>query len=234
MPHIAILPGRATAPVDFFCQFGELSDLDHHVGAPAVNRALEHHIGHGDHPAPVLLSDEISQRDLDIIKKHLIEAALAGHLDQRPYGDAGAFHIDQQIAEALMLGRVGIGPTQQGGEVGAVSVGGPDLGTVDQEVVAPVNRPRLHCGQVGAVVGLGQALAPDFFSRRNPGDIALLLFRRAPLHQRRSHPRDALKIDRGRSLGAVEFLIVNDLLDEAGATSAILLGPVDAHPAVVI
>ena len=133
-----------------------------------------------------------------------------------------------------MLGHVGVGPAQQRGVVGVVGVRGPDLGAVDQEVVALVNRSGLDRSQIRAVVGLRQALTPDLLGRRDLGNKTLLLLRRAPLHQRRSDPGDALKIDRGRRFGPIQLFVVDDLLDQAGPASAVLLGPVDTHPAPVV
>ena len=44
---------------------------------------------------------------MHVLEKNLVEAALAGHLDQRPDGHARAFHVDQEVAQALVLGQRG-------------------------------------------------------------------------------------------------------------------------------
>ena len=42
---------------------------------------------------------------MHIFEKDLVEAVFAGDLDQRADRHARAFHIDQQIAQSLMLGQ---------------------------------------------------------------------------------------------------------------------------------
>src|SRR5262249_57940404 len=85
----------------------------------------------------------------------------AVHLDDRPDADAGGFHVDQEDADAAVLGGVGVGAHRQVAPVGAVAVGGPDLGAIDHEFVAVVLGAGLEGGEVGAGVGLGEALAQD-------------------------------------------------------------------------
>ena len=81
-------------------------------------------------------------------KKTSLKPRVAGHLHQRPNGHAGAVHVDQQIADALVLGRVGIGAHQQENQVGKLRVRGPDLLPVDDEVVALFDRAGLQRGEV--------------------------------------------------------------------------------------
>src|ERR1022692_2477128 len=113
-------------------------------------------------------------------------------------------------------------------------VGGPHLGAVDDEIVAHIDGMSLDGGQIRAMIRFRQTLAPDFLGRRNFWNVALLLLGRSPLHQGRTHARDTLEVDRGRRLRAVELLIVDKLLEQRRATPAILLGPMDAHPARII
>src|SRR6266851_1092701 len=115
-----------------------------------------------------------------------------------------------------------------------MSVGGPDLGAVDEEVVALVDRAGLDGGEIGTVVGLRETLAPDLLGRRNFWDEALFLRRRSPLHQRGTYPRDTLEVDRWRCFGAIELLIVDHLLQQRRAAAAVFLRPMDAHPAAVV
>src|SRR5260370_35227315 len=92
----------------------------------------------------------------------------------------------------------------------------------------------LERGEIGAVIGLRESLAPDFLRGRNLRDVAVLLIGRAPLHQGRADARDALEIYHRRTLGAVEFLVIDDLLQKRRATAAIFFWPVDTHPAAVL
>ena len=90
----------------------QLAHLSHHPAVMAA-RALEHQRGDRDLPSLVLLPDDIFLGYADVLEEDLVETALAGHLGQRPHRDAGRFHVDQQVADALVLGRVGIGADEQ-------------------------------------------------------------------------------------------------------------------------
>src|SRR5581483_8565989 len=146
----------------------------------------------------------------------------------------GTFQIDQQIAQPLMLGQAGVGAAEQRGEVGVMGVRGPYFGAVDDEVITLIYGAGFDRGEVGAVVRLGKPLAPDLLGRGDFRDVAPFVFGRAPLHQGRPDAGDTLKVDRRRRLHAVELLLVDDLLEQGRAASAVLLGPVDAHPAAIV
>src|SRR5271154_2044902 len=113
-------------------------------------------------------------------------------------------------------------------------VRGPDLRSVNHEMVALIDRLGFDCGQVRAVIRLRQTLAPNLFSRGDARDVALFLLLGAPLHQGWTNPRDTLEINDRRRLGPLQFLLINELLQDGRATSAIFLGPVDTHPARVV
>src|SRR5262249_22967475 len=92
-------------------------------------------------------------------------------------------------------------------------------------------RARFHRGQIRAMVRFGEALAPDFLGGRNFRYVAFLLFLGSPLHQGRADSGDALEIHSWRRLRAVEFLMVDELLDESRAAATIFFRPMDTHPA---
>src|SRR5262249_42501302 len=50
----------------------------------------------------------------------------------------------------------------------------------------------------------------------------------------RTDPRDALEVDHRWRLGAVELLVVDELLKQRSATPAVFFWPVDAHPASAV
>src|SRR6202022_4686298 len=75
---------------------------------------------------------------------------------------------------------------------------------------------------------LGISLAPDFLAGEHFMEVAILLLLRAHEHQGRPDAVD------GELVGAVErkreaqdFVLVNRLLHQSGATAAIFLGPVE-------
>ena len=88
--------------------------------------------------------EEVLLRHLDIFEKDLVEAFFPRHLDQRPHADAGTVHIHQQVADALVFGRFGVGAHQQDAPVGAVRTRRPDLLPVHDEVVAVLDRARVQ------------------------------------------------------------------------------------------
>src|SRR3546814_2682545 len=55
--------------------------------------------------ALVLLIDTLLDRHADILEEHLVHLMLAAERDDRPYRDAGRFHVDQQEGDALLRPR---------------------------------------------------------------------------------------------------------------------------------
>ena len=68
--------------------------------------------GIGDQPALVKFADQILTRDADILEKDLIKAGVTRHLDQGTNRDPRRLHIDQNIGDTAMLGRIRVGPHQ--------------------------------------------------------------------------------------------------------------------------
>src|SRR3546814_9009919 len=56
-------------------------------------------------PAFALLADPIFHGDADIVEKDFIGITAAVDRFDRPHGDAGRFHIDEQEGDALLLAR---------------------------------------------------------------------------------------------------------------------------------
>ena len=72
--------------------------------------------------------------------KPLLPVICTSGRDRHP----GAVHIDHQVADSLMLGRVGIGAHQQEDPVGILRDRRPHFLPVDDEVVAVLDRARLQ------------------------------------------------------------------------------------------
>ena len=81
-------------------------------------------------------------------------------LIERPDGDAGRLHVEQQVADAAVLRRVRVRAGEHEHPVGEVGAGGPDLLAVDDVVVAVADGAGLEAGEVAAGAGLAEALAP--------------------------------------------------------------------------
>ena len=144
----------------------------------------------GDPPPLVELADQVLGRHLDVVEEHLVEVEVVGRHDraERPAGQAGAVGRDHQGADALVLGRVGVGADEGEDDVGVVRPRGPHLLPVDDEPVAVEDRPGAQAGQVGAGVGLAHA------QRR--GDLA-------PAGSARAHRRFCSSVPNARIDGAM-------------------------------
>src|SRR5207302_438005 len=77
--------------------------------APAGPAALEHQGRRRDLPALVERTHEVLLRHDDILEKHLVEVPVAIQEDQRAHRDARGFHVDEQVGDAVVLGRGRIG-----------------------------------------------------------------------------------------------------------------------------
>ncbi len=82
---------------------------------------------------------------VDVVEEHLAEVRIPDRLADRPDLDAGCRHIQQEVRNAVALGRIRIGPGQQQAPVGVGSAAGPQFLAVDDVVVtvAPRRRHRL-------------------------------------------------------------------------------------------
>jgi hypothetical protein len=81
--------------------------------------------------------------DAHVVEEHLVELGIAGDLTQWLDGHAGSVHIQQEVGDALVLGRLGVGPGQQHHPVGDVGQRRPHLLAVDDPVLAVPHRPGL-------------------------------------------------------------------------------------------
>ena len=136
------------------------------VIAPAGAAALEHQGRRRDLPALVQRPDEVFLRHHDVLEKHLVEMPVAVEQHERAHGDPRRLHIDQQIADAVVLRRVGVGAHQEETPVGEMRARGPDLLPVDDEMVALVDGAGAQTGEIGAGARPGIALTPDLVARR--------------------------------------------------------------------
>src|SRR3546814_10035558 len=89
-------------------------------------------------------------------------ARFARHLPDRTPRDTGLVQIDEQIGDAVMLGRIGLGAHEHEHMRRLHPLRGPDLLPVDDPLAA-VGRQfatRPHTREVRSRAGLGIALAP--------------------------------------------------------------------------
>src|SRR5271155_2023538 len=92
----------------------------------------------------------------------------------------------------------------------------------------------LQIGEIGAGVGFGKALAPDFFGAENFGDEAGFLRVGAAGDDSGADEAEAERVGHGRSFNAGHFFPEERLLHERGAAAAVFFGPGDSGPAAVV
>ena len=185
LADVALVPGRLLPARKLLGEFGKAGDLGR-VVAPAGTAALEHQGRDRDLPALIELADQVFLRHHDVLEKHLVEMPVTVEQDQRAHGDARRLHVDEQIADPVMLGRVGIGAHQQKAPIGEMRARGPHLLPVDDEMVAAIDGARPEAGEVAARAGFGKALAPALLAGKDARQMALFLRLGAALDQGRT------------------------------------------------
>src|SRR5262245_10443548 len=107
-------------------------------------------------------------------------------------------------------------------------VASPDLLTIDDEIIAILDRACLHSAEIRARARIRVPLAPNLVTAENTGNAAFLLLFCAPVHDCWTNDIDAQHVSDARSAYASHLLLINGLLDKRRAAPAILLWPMDA------
>ena len=97
-----------------------------------------------------------------------------------------------------------------------------------------LDRLGLQRREVGARLGLGEALAPDLLGGEDRLEEALLLLLGAVGDHDRAAHHEAEHVRRPGRLGARQLLAEDRLLDQRRAAAAVLLRPRDAGPAALV
>ena len=84
--------------------------LEHPVGARVAGDAdaLEREPLPHQRPPVVLVAEAVGDRDHGVVEEDLAELALARHARDRPHGDAGRAHVDEEHRDALLLLHLGL------------------------------------------------------------------------------------------------------------------------------
>ena len=98
--------------------------------------ALVFERGVGHEPALSATADDLVFWHAHIGKEHLVERGLAGHRHERAHLDARCVHLEQQIADALVFGRLGFGAHETEYPIRVLRARSPDLLSVDDKFVA--------------------------------------------------------------------------------------------------
>src|SRR5437773_3544923 len=174
-PHHGILDGGPAAHLDCPRQHDEAVERPAGEMLAADQRALVLERRAAHHPALAPFPDQALRRHAHVVEEHLVEVGVPGHLAERPHLDAGRLHVDQEVADAVVLGLVRLGAGQGEPPVGLARARGPDLLAVDDPRVALEHGARAERGQVAARARLAVALAPAERPEQGARDEASLL-----------------------------------------------------------
>ena len=201
-----------------------------HARASTERRTLEVERRRRDVPAAVEFAEQAGLWNAYVVEKDLVEALTVRHVDQRPHADAGRLHVHEEVTDAAVLRRVGIGARDHEHPVGVVRLAGPDLLSVEDELVAIRNGARLQRCEIGAGVWFAVPLAPDDLAGRDARQVLRLLLVVAVEDDRRAEITDGGGVDDRRARVA-HRLVVNDLIPVRQFETAVLLRPRRRDPA---
>src|SRR5438552_3334952 len=80
-----------------------------------------------DHPSLAAPADDVVRRYARVLEEDLVEVRVARHLPERTHIDARRVHLDQQVADPVVLRLLGLGPHEREHPFGLARVRGPDL-----------------------------------------------------------------------------------------------------------
>ena len=154
----------------FFRQFDNLVEfiLKQHLLPECRDPSLEQQSAVGDFPSTIHIAHYILSRCSRVIEEHFTEFGITGHLDNRADFDARLIHRAKDIRNPCLL-RLGvrIRSTNHEAPIRPRRTRGPDLLSVEHPFVAIEHCTSLHIGQIASRPGLGIALTPNIFSRKN-------------------------------------------------------------------
>ena len=133
----------------------------------------------------------------------------------------------------LCFGRVGVRAHIQLTPVGPLPERGPDLLSVDHEVIAVADRAGAQRGEVGARFGFRHSLAPDIVGAHHAGEKGAILGFRPVLHDRRRDVVHTDDVERQWSSCAGGLLGVCELLEHRRSAAAELFRPGYRSPTCV-
>ena len=103
----------------------------------------------GDAPAVVFRADPARLRHADIVEEDFALFGKSIETDNRADRHSGVIGaVQQQEGDALLLAAFGAGAHQHEHAVGVVGVGGPDLGPVDDVIIAIGHRAARQRGEI--------------------------------------------------------------------------------------
>ena len=144
------------------------------------------------------LADEVVVGHEHVVEEHLVELGLAGDLDERPDLDARRVHVDDEVRDAAVLRRVGIGAGQADPPPGELRVAtstpsGPISEPAAVDRAAAVVRSDARSEPASGSLNSWHQISLGVEDRRQPAPLLLV---GAVGEQRRPGQVDADPVDR--------------------------------------
>ena len=207
---------RALGRAVFRRQVGDQTQLagEPHLLAERRDAAFEAQEPHGDCPALAWRADHAVGSGARAVEEDGIEFTAAADLPDRVDLDAGLVERHQQEYEPAVARRTFVAAGKNEYPVGEMGERGPDFLPRDDPLSAfgIEAGARLYIGKVGACVGLGIALAPEFAAVADQRQEALLLLFRPKGDEGGSKQAFADMAETARSAGTGILLLERDLL----------------------
>jgi hypothetical protein len=184
-----------------------------------------------DRPAPVELAHQVVAWHEDLVEEHFVELRLSGDLDQRAHVDPLRLHVDDEVRDAPMPGRLRIRAREADPPPGVARIARPHLLAADQPTVVDRHRPRRQRREIAARVRLAEQLAPDLRGGEDPGEPSFLLVVAAVGEEGGTGEVDADPVDGLRGASAGVLHVEDRNLHRGSAAPAVLGRPVNADPA---
>ena len=183
-------------------------------------RLVRTQASHGDLPAVADTTDDHVLVAHGIGEEGLVEFGTAGDLHDRTDFDPGLIHRHEEVAEPGMAFGARLGAGDDEDPVGELGQRRPDLLPVHHPLPVDEVGAGLHVGEIGAGVGFGVALTPEFVTREDLRHEPLLLRLGAERHQGRAEQGDTHVGNASRRLGLDIGEVEDDLLGERALTAA--------------
>ncbi|MEZ5136577.1 MAG: hypothetical protein R2699_16395 [Acidimicrobiales bacterium] len=172
------------------------------------------------------------------VEEDLAEHLFAGDVADGSHVDAVRFHVDDERRDAVVLAALGdggrVGADEEQAPPGQVRRRDPDLGSVEDVVVAVGDGEGAQVGEVRAGLGFGEALAPVVVGVEDVGDPPVALLVGAPADDHRTDLPQAVGVVDARRARPCHLLGVDHRLGRRGVAPAPLGRPGDGRPATLV
>src|SRR6266446_906067 len=127
LTNLGVIPGWLAVTLQALRQPCKFVDHAQQRTTTTADTSFIHQGGDRYLPSLVFLTHQVLARDSHIVKENFVKALGARHLDQWAHCDARSLHVNQDVADAAMLGCLGVGATENESPVGVLRLRRPDL-----------------------------------------------------------------------------------------------------------